>query len=104
MSVRAVGTTPKKPQGPRRFTDQDVHRARQVLDHSGGADWIAVKRQTVAGDTEARRIGLTLMVRLQAAGLAADRSEMAGLMFEVIRSVRRDFAVAQQIKAMLNRR
>jgi len=92
---------PPTPSGPRAFTDQDIQRARQFLNKSGGADWTAVKRQTIHDDDEARRIGLRLMARLQTAGLAASLGEATGLMFELIRRVRRDIAVAQQIRAML---
>ncbi len=85
----------------RAFTDRDIQAARAFLDKVGGAEWAAVRKQTLIDDDQARRVGVRMIARLQAAGLARDRMEATRLMFEIIRRLRRDIAVAGQIKAML---
>jgi len=91
------------PRPPRVFTDRDLTAARRFLDTSGGPDWIAVRKQTLRSDEEAHRIGVRMAARLQAAGHAANRIEATQLMFDLIRRVKRDIALAHMIKSMLRR-
>jgi hypothetical protein len=95
---------PPTPRPSRLFTDPEVERAYGYLNREGGADWMAVKRQTLTSDAEARRVSARLLVRLQAAGHAADPIEATRLMFELIRRLKRDLALARHIRAMLGAR
>ena len=65
---------------------------------------MAVKRRTLGSDAEADRVSARLLLRLQAAGHAADLIEATRLMFELIRRLKRDLVLAQHIKAMLGSR
>ncbi len=96
------GTSAPRP--PRPFTQRQVEEAYGFLNREGGADWMAVKHQTLGSDAEAQRASVRLLLRLQAAGHAADLIDGTRLMFELIGRLKRDLALAQHIKAMLGSR
>ena len=86
------------------FAEQQVEQAYGFLNREGGADWTAVKRQTLTTDAEADRVGARLLLRLVSAGHATDPIDATRLMFELIRRLKRDVALAGYVREMLGTR